>query len=92
MTILGWIAGFLLILIGLGWFLYLYLQYGFNRLSRAEAELMRRDGLFPGEPEYMRDFRVARAEWDIVDVGKHIKVAVAFIAIGATIILYLVLR
>ncbi len=92
MITFGWVVGILLIFVGLIWFICAIFHCGLNRLCKAEAEMMRKDGLWEGEPEYMRDFRVSRAEWDIIDVGKHVKFAAALITIGTAIILYLIFR
>ncbi len=92
MIILGWIAGIFSFLWGFGLLMYTYLQYGFNELTYAETEMMKKDGLFPGEPEFMRDFRVARTEGDIVDrVKLDIKFAAILIVIGTAIIIFLLL-
>ncbi len=87
----GWITGIIFFLIGLGLLMYVYLQGEFNCLSRSEAKMMKKDGLLSGEEEYMRTFRVARAEWDVIDVRKHVRYAIAFLLSGAIILIYLLL-
>ena len=43
----------------------LFFLYASRFLHDAEIEGMKRNGKFEGEPDFMRDFRVARAEFDL---------------------------
>lgn len=45
----------------------------FSDLAKIEVELMKKDGKFEGEPDYMKDFRVARSEYDLEYHSKHIR-------------------
>lgn len=43
----------------------LFFLYVSRPLHDAEIEGMRREGRFDGEPEYMQQFRITRAEFDL---------------------------
>lgn len=57
-----------------------------ERLTRAEIEFMRRDGLFPGEPDWMRGFRVAQSEQDLDGNMLICAFACVFILLGALLL------
>ena len=59
--ILGWIFSVILVLVG--GFLFWFFETD-QHLSRRVTEMMKKDGRLEGEPEYMKDFRVAESEWD----------------------------
>ena len=55
-------------------------------LHHAEIEGMKQGGLFEGEPEYMRQFRVTRAEFDLEDNVRHARYAIVAFLVGVLIL------
>lgn len=66
----GLVIGVLLVIIG---YVGLVFSNTFSDLTEMEVELMKKDGKFEGEPDYMQKFRVARSEYDLEDDRKNIK-------------------
>lgn len=54
-------------------------------LIKTEIELMKKDGKFDGEEEFMQNFRVARSEWDLVKNVRNTKLSIIFLAAGIII-------
>ena len=86
MKIAGLIVAVLLILIGGGW---LALCLLFRPLHEAEVVLMKRGGKFEGEEDYMKDFRVGRAEWELDDNARHTRHASSLLGIGLLLVVSL---
>ena len=61
--------------------------YAFRPLHHAEIEGMKREGRFEGEPEYMQQFRVTRAEFDLEANQRHTRWAWVWflVSIGLTL-------
>lgn len=87
MEIAGWIIGILLILIGLAWLCGLFM---FRPLHKAEIEMMKQDGKFEDEPDYMQNFRVMRSEFDLEANTGYIAYATLSLSLGITIIILLI--
>lgn len=86
MIILGWILGILLVVVGL---IGSFFNRQFNPLHKAEVELMKRDGKFEEEPDYMQNFRVSRAEGELMDNERRFIIYRRLLFVGVTIILVL---
>lgn len=72
MIIFGWIAGVLLLLVGLaGYFFCKILQ----PLHDAEVKMMNapNGGKFEGEPDFMKTFRELRAEGEAIDNVRRVE-------------------
>ena len=86
--IIGWIVGTTLVLVGAVWF---FLNTMMRGLNEAEVELMKQDGRFEGEPEYMKKFRVARSEWDLATNRRNRERAIEMFIAGGLMIATLIL-
>ncbi len=89
MIIAGWVISCLAILVGAIW---CAVAISNRDLSRADADLMARDGKLEGEPEFMRDFRVVRARGDALDTERHVTIGMVIVSIGLGVLLALAAR
>ena len=82
----GWLMSILLVFVGgFTW----VLCYLFRPLNYAEIEGMKRGGRFDGEHEYMQEFRITRAEFDLEDNLRYSRYAVISVVVGIIGILIL---
>lgn len=51
-------------------FIRLFFYKSFVEITESEIEMMKKDGKFKGEPNYMKEFRVARSEYDLEEIKK----------------------
>jgi len=59
-------------------------------LIHAEIAGMKQGGLFEGEPEYMGQFRVTRAQFDLEDNMRHTRYVIFAFLVGVMILAYLI--
>lgn len=85
LTIGGVIVGAILIFIGGVW---VFLNHENRGLLESETKLMKQDGKFPDEPDYMKNFRVNRSEGELETnrVNKYWAIAVLITGIAIIII------
>lgn len=85
-AVLGWVAGILMILIG-----GIGLRYSliYSRISRWEVQQMKEHGKFEGEPDFMREFRVAESEGDVIQGTKWVAIFSGVLGAGLLLILFL---
>ncbi len=89
-TILAWIVGVLLTVVGGVWWFCNALM---RPLNEAEVRMMQENGkLSEDEPEFMKDFRVARSEGDLMDNLRARPKAIGIFVAGVVIIVALILR
>lgn len=84
LTIIGWVIGAILTLIGGIWLICNLMMHG---LVKTEVELMKRETKIEGEPDYMKDFRVFRSEWDLEINERNKYKAISILVIGILILI-----
>ncbi|MBU4480037.1 hypothetical protein KKG48_01155 [Patescibacteria group bacterium] len=89
MIILLWIVAVLLSFVGV---VGVTICFFIRPLHEAEVEGMKRNGKFEGEPGYMQDFRVARAEGELCDNTKLLKIFSFLACMGILLIVFLLTR
>ncbi|MCH8986761.1 hypothetical protein IIA94_01185 [Patescibacteria group bacterium] len=84
MAILMLVIGIVVMVVGLTWLAF---SIAFRKLTKSEVEMMKKDGKFDGEPEFMRSFRVARAGWDLVSSTRHLALSSFIFIVGVIIMI-----
>lgn len=87
LAVIGWFISCFLVLVG-G---FVWVLCGlFRPFNYAEINGMKQGGRFEDEPEYMRQFRVTRAEFDLESNLRHSRYAAISTVAGITGIMILV--
>ena len=89
LIVIGWIIGIVCVFVGCVW---LYFNLILRPLHLAEVELMKRDGKFEGDPDWVQEFNVVQSEWDLQANTRNRYIATGIIVAGVLTLSSLIAR